>query len=83
MEKGFMGWPEEGACSTARRSPGRAAERMTPMAARSEAELLAAAREGDGEALEALLARHERQVYRFGLRMCGSESDARGVGIEM
>jgi RNA polymerase sigma-70 factor (ECF subfamily) len=49
------------------------------MAARSEAELLAAAREGDGEALEALLARHERQVYRFGLRMCGSEEDAKEV----
>ncbi|QSQ23691.1 sigma-70 family RNA polymerase sigma factor [Pyxidicoccus parkwayensis] len=49
------------------------------MAARSDAELIAAAREGDDEALDALLARHEHQVYRFGLRMCGSEEDAKEV----
>ncbi|NMO18197.1 sigma-70 family RNA polymerase sigma factor [Pyxidicoccus fallax] len=49
------------------------------MAARSEAELIAAARQGDDGALEELLNRHERQVYRFGLRMCGSEEDAKEV----
>lgn len=29
--------------------------------------------------MEKLLARHEPQVYRFGLRMCGNEDDAREV----
>lgn len=38
-----------------------------------------AARRGDERALEALLARHEKAVYRFGLRMCGSEEDAKDV----
>ncbi|MBS2028126.1 MAG: sigma-70 family RNA polymerase sigma factor [Deltaproteobacteria bacterium] len=42
-------------------------------------ELLEKARHGDGAALDALLARHERQIFRFGLRMCGSEEDAREV----
>lgn len=49
------------------------------MKARSDEELLAAARAGDDEALEALLARHEQKVFRFGLRMCGNEDDARDV----
>ena len=48
------------------------------MAATDE-ELLEAARAGDEEALEALLARHEQRVFRFGLRMCGNEADARDV----
>jgi len=47
--------------------------------ARTEEELLQAARAGDEEALEALLAHHEQQVFRFGLRMCGNEEDARDV----
>ncbi|MGZ6070117.1 MAG: RNA polymerase sigma factor [Myxococcaceae bacterium] len=47
--------------------------------ARTDEELLQAARAGDEEALEALLARHEKQVFRFGLRMCGNEEDARDV----
>ena len=47
--------------------------------ARSDEELLEAARAGDDEALEALLARHEKKVFRFGLRMCGNEDDARDV----
>ncbi|RPH71108.1 MAG: sigma-70 family RNA polymerase sigma factor [Myxococcaceae bacterium] len=47
--------------------------------ARSDEELLEAARAGDDEALEALLARHEHKVFRFGLRMCGNEEDARDV----
>ena len=48
-----------------------------PMA--SDAELLRKARSGDGASLDELLARHERQVFRFGLRMCGNEDDARDV----
>lgn len=44
-----------------------------------EQALIAAARLGDGRALESLLVRHERQVYRFGLRMCGSEDVAKDV----
>ncbi|MCI0569516.1 MAG: sigma-70 family RNA polymerase sigma factor [Myxococcaceae bacterium] len=47
--------------------------------ARSDEELLGAARQGDSRALNELLARYERQVYRFGLRMCGSEEAAREV----
>jgi len=47
--------------------------------ARTDEELLEAARSGDDEALEALLARHEKNVFRFGLRMCGNEEDARDV----
>jgi RNA polymerase sigma-70 factor (ECF subfamily) len=42
-------------------------------------ELLEKARAGDPEALEELLKRHERSVYRFGLRMCGDEEAAREV----
>jgi RNA polymerase sigma-70 factor (ECF subfamily) len=45
----------------------------------SESDLLAAIHRGDRAALEALLERHERQIYRFGLRMCGNEEDAREV----
>jgi RNA polymerase sigma-70 factor, ECF subfamily len=47
--------------------------------ARTDEELLEAARGGDEEALEVLLARHEQRVFRFGLRMCGNEEDARDV----
>lgn len=45
----------------------------------SDGQLLEAARSGDAKALDRLLARHEKRVYRFGLRMCGSEEDAREV----
>jgi RNA polymerase sigma-70 factor (ECF subfamily) len=41
--------------------------------------LLVAAKAGDAAALEEILARHEKQVFRFGLRMCGSEDEARDV----
>ncbi len=41
--------------------------------------LLAAARTGDMRALEQLLARHQPQIYRFGLRMCRDPEDARDV----
>jgi RNA polymerase sigma-70 factor (ECF subfamily) len=42
-------------------------------------ELLTKARAGDSAALDELLKRHERSVYRFGLRMCGNEDAARDV----
>ena len=46
---------------------------------RLDADLLAAARVGDRDALERLLERYEPQIYRFGLRMCGDEDAAREV----
>lgn len=45
----------------------------------SDAELLRKARSGDSASLDELLARHQHQVFRFGLRMCGNEDDARDV----
>ena len=45
--------------------------------ARTEAELIAAARKGDAGAVEELLALHEHKVFRFALRMCGNEEDAK------
>lgn len=49
------------------------------MAERSDRELIEAARQGDARAMDELLGRHEKRVYRFGLRICGSEEDAREV----
>jgi RNA polymerase sigma-70 factor (ECF subfamily) len=46
---------------------------------RTNRELLEKARSGDSSAVDEILARHERQVFRFGLRMCGNEEDARDV----
>lgn len=45
----------------------------------SDAQLLERVKKGDGKAMEQLLSRHEPRVYRFGLRMCGNEDDARDV----
>lgn len=45
----------------------------------SDEALLSAARAGDREALEALLERHEPQVYRFGMTMCRDPEDAKDV----
>lgn len=45
----------------------------------ADTELLAAARAGDKAALERLLARHQAQVYRFGMRMCRDPEDAADV----
>jgi len=45
----------------------------------NDTELLERAREGDRRALEALLARHQRSVYRFGLKMCRDEEDAKDI----
>lgn len=42
-------------------------------------DLVARAKQGDGKAMDALLSLHEKQVYRFGLRMCGSEEAAKEV----
>jgi len=42
----------------------------------SEGELLQAARDGDRDAAQALLARHEARLYRYLLRMCGHADDA-------
>ncbi len=47
--------------------------------AMGEAELIDAAKRGDAGALEALFARFEGPVYRFGLRMCRDPEDAREV----
>jgi len=46
---------------------------------RSEADLLSAAKSGEMAAVEEILEHHEKQVFRFGLRLCGSEDDAREV----
>jgi RNA polymerase sigma-70 factor (ECF subfamily) len=45
----------------------------------SDERLLAQARKGDKRALEALLERHEPQVYRFGMKMCRDPEDAKDV----
>ena len=49
------------------------------MSESTEPELLAAAQAGDDDALGALLAQHQDQIYRFGLRMCRDPEDARDV----
>lgn len=53
-------------------------------ATRSDAngELLPRAQGGDMSAFEALVERHRDQVYGFGLRMTGSETDALEIGQE-
>jgi len=45
----------------------------------NDAELLAAARAGDADALESLLEHWQGRVYRYGLRMCGDAEDAKDV----
>ena len=45
----------------------------------SDATLLEQARTGDRRALEHLLERHQRRVYRFGLKMCRDPEDAKDV----
>ncbi len=45
----------------------------------SDEALLFKAHAGDARAVEALLTKHENSVYRYGLRMCGNEADARDV----
>ena len=45
----------------------------------TDSELIERAKAGDAKAMELILARNEQRVYRFGLRMCGNEDDARDV----
>jgi RNA polymerase sigma-70 factor, ECF subfamily len=45
----------------------------------SDQDLLSAARRGDRSALESLLERHQAKIYRFGMRMCRAEEDAKDV----
>lgn len=45
----------------------------------ADASLIDAARHGDQAALEALLARHQDRIYRFGLKMCHDPRDAEDV----
>jgi RNA polymerase sigma-70 factor (ECF subfamily) len=49
------------------------------VAERSDTELLSAARAGDADALEALLARQQSRIYRFSMKMCRHPEDARDV----
>ena len=53
---------------------------MNPLSSgASEAQLLEAARAGQGAALEALLERHEARLYRFARRLCRHPEDAEDV----
>jgi RNA polymerase sigma-70 factor (ECF subfamily) len=45
----------------------------------SEKQLLERARTGDAQALEALLERHQAQVYRFSMKMCRDPEDAKDI----
>ncbi|MDQ3262792.1 MAG: sigma-70 family RNA polymerase sigma factor [Myxococcota bacterium] len=45
----------------------------------AEQSLIDLARRGDAKAMDALLTQHEKSIYRFGLRMCGSEDAAKDV----
>jgi RNA polymerase sigma-70 factor (ECF subfamily) len=47
--------------------------------ARSDDELLTAARAGDRSALEALLVRYQPTVYGFGMKMCRDPEDAKDI----
>ena len=47
--------------------------------AQNDQALLEAARKGDRGALERLLAAHQNRVFRFGVKMCGEEEDAKDV----
>jgi RNA polymerase sigma-70 factor (ECF subfamily) len=51
----------------------------TPDVDTDDVALLKKARAGDSAAVDELLRRYERSVYRFGLRMCGNEDAAREV----
>jgi RNA polymerase sigma-70 factor, ECF subfamily len=47
--------------------------------ARTDGELVAAAQQGDRGATNELLERHQARVYRFGMKMCREEEDAKDV----
>jgi len=44
-----------------------------------DTQLLASAQSGDPKALDELIQRHQRRVYRFGLKMCRDPEDAKDV----
>jgi RNA polymerase sigma-70 factor, ECF subfamily len=46
---------------------------------RTDADLLGAAQGGDRQALNELLDRHQGRVFRFGMKMCGAEEDAKDI----
>src|SRR5512137_1417913 len=46
---------------------------------RTDGELLGAAQGGDRKALNELLERHQGRVFRFGMKMCGAEEDAKDI----
>jgi RNA polymerase sigma-70 factor (ECF subfamily) len=50
-----------------------------PLPTPSDADLIAAARQGDREAIDALVLRYQPLVYRFGQRMCGDADAAADV----
>ena len=45
----------------------------------TDAGLIAAARGGDAQALQSLIARHQDRVYRFGMKMCRDPEDAQEI----
>ncbi len=49
------------------------------MSQASDQELLERARAGDASALDEILSRHQRRIYRFGLKMCRDAEDAKDV----
>lgn len=56
--------------------------KVTALAEDDDHRRLAAARAGDPRAVEELLARNAERIYRFGMRMCRDEEDARDVTQE-
>ena len=58
------------------------AHALTQVADEGTERLIAAARNGDREALDALLRRLEPRVFRFGMKMCRDPEDARDVSQE-
>jgi RNA polymerase sigma-70 factor (ECF subfamily) len=54
-------------------------EKLASVVQDSSSDLVQRARAGDTSALETLLARHESQIYRFGLEMCRDPRDAQDV----
>jgi RNA polymerase sigma-70 factor (ECF subfamily) len=55
---------------------------VEPDDARTDADLLAAARQGNPEALDALILRYQPRVFRFGVKMCGDRDEAGDVAQE-
>src|SRR5512145_2588145 len=51
----------------------------SPTMETTDQDLLAGAQRGDPKALDDLLQRHQRRVYRFGLKMCRDPEDAKDV----